>query len=475
MKNATLLIVDDEKNILTALSRPLLKEGYQVRTAQCGQDALDLIQQEAIDLALLDVWLPDIDGLNVLQKAKEMAPDLIAIVMSGHGNIDTAVKATKLGAFDFMEKPLNLDKVLLLIEHALKYRKLEEDNRKFRQAEEEEYRIIGNSPQVKELLERIFIVASTPSRVLITGENGTGKELVARAIHKNSPRKDGPFIKVNCAAIPNELIESELFGHERGSFTGAVERKRGKFELANHGTIFLDEIGDMSLPTQAKILRVLTDNEIDRVGGAKPIQVDVRVIAATNKNLEEEIQKDNFREDLYYRLNVVPIQVPPLRERREDIPLLVEHFLKLYCKETQTKARKFDNSAFELLKNYDWPGNIRELRNIIERAAILTRNDIIGEKEIASVLPNSVAHPPVSRPMPAPVVIPAFPAAPKNNIPEPPKKASLREMAEEYEKNVILETLKNNDWNVTKTAEILELERSHLYKKMKIYGISRED
>lgn len=464
MKNATLLIVDDEKNILSSLSRPLLKEGYQVRTALTGQEALDVIQQEAIDLALLDVWLPDIDGLNVLQKAKEIAPDLIAIVMSGHGNIDTAVKATKLGAFDFMEKPLNLDKVLLLIEHALKYRKLEEDNRGFRQAQEEEYQIIGNSPLVQDLLERISIVASTPSRVLITGENGTGKELVARAIHKNSPRKDGPFVKVNCAAIPNELIESELFGHERGSFTGAVERKRGKFELANHGTIFLDEIGDMSLPTQAKILRVLTDNEIDRVGGAKPIRVDVRVIAATNKNLEEEIEKDNFREDLYYRLNVVPIYVPALKDRREDIPLLAEHFLKIYCKETQTKARRFDFSAYLLLKNYEWPGNIRELRNIVERAAILTRNNILGEKEIASVLPSALTHS-TSKASAAPPV--------KNN--NSIRKGSLKEMAEDYEKNIILETLKNNDWNVSKTADILELERSHLYKKMKLYGISREE
>ncbi len=464
MKNATLLIVDDEKNILSSLSRPLLKEGYQVRTALTGQEALDVIQQEAIDLALLDVWLPDIDGLNVLQKAKEIAPDLIAIVMSGHGNIDTAVKATKLGAFDFMEKPLNLDKVLLLIEHALKYRKLEEDNRGFRQAQEEEYQIIGNSPLVQDLLERISIVASTPSRVLITGENGTGKELVARAIHKNSPRKDGPFVKVNCAAIPNELIESELFGHERGSFTGAVERKRGKFELANHGTIFLDEIGDMSLPTQAKILRVLTDNEIDRVGGAKPIRVDVRVIAATNKNLEEEIEKDNFREDLYYRLNVVPIYVPALKDRREDIPLLAEHFLKIYCKETQTKARRFDFSAYLLLKNYEWPGNIRELRNIVERAAILTRNNILGEKEIASVLPSALTHSTSKASAASPV---------KNN--NSIRKGSLKEMAEDYEKNIILETLKNNDWNVSKTADILELERSHLYKKMKLYGISREE
>ncbi len=464
MKNATLLIVDDEKNILSSLSRPLLKEGYQVRTALTGQEALDVIQQEAIDLALLDVWLPDIDGLNVLQKAKEIAPDLIAIVMSGHGNIDTAVKATKLGAFDFMEKPLNLDKVLLLIEHALKYRKLEEDNRGFRQAQEEEYQIIGNSPLVQDLLERISIVASTPSRVLITGENGTGKELVARAIHKNSPRKDGPFVKVNCAAIPNELIESELFGHERGSFTGAVERKRGKFELANHGTIFLDEIGDMSLPTQAKILRVLTDNEIDRVGGAKPIRVDVRVIAATNKNLEEEIEKDNFREDLYYRLNVVPIYVPALKDRREDIPLLAEHFLKIYCKETQTKARRFDFSAYLLLKNYEWPGNIRELRNIVERAAILTRNNILGEKEIASVLPSALTHSTTKASAAPPV---------KNN--NSIRKGSLKEMAEDYEKNIILETLKNNDWNVSKTADILELERSHLYKKMKLYGISREE
>ncbi len=466
MQKAHLLIVDDEKNIISSLTRPLTREGYNIRSALTGQEALDILQraedgtEEDIDILLVDVWLPDIDGLQVLQKAKEISPDIIPIVMSGHASIDTAVKATKLGAFDFMEKPLNLDKVLLLIEHALKYRRLEEANRGFRQAIEQEYQIIGQSQQVLDMIERISIVAATPGRVLIAGENGTGKELVARAIHANSNRQEGPFIKVNCAAIPNELIESELFGHEKGSFTGAHERKKGKFELANEGTIFLDEIGDMSLPTQAKILRVLTDNEIDRVGGTRPIRVDVRVIAASNKNLEEEIKKGNFREDLYYRLNVIPFMVPPLRERREDIPLLAGHFLKLYCRETQTKARKFDTSAYRVLMNYAWPGNVRELKNIVERVAILTRSDVIGEREISSVLP------------PSAVMTQSSVNNTNHDISCFPEK-SLKELCEEYEKKVIVSALKAHDGNVSRTAEVLDLERSHLYKKLRQYNISK--
>ncbi len=460
MKRATILIVDDEKNILTSLSRPLSRDGYDVKTTQSGKEALQLIRENGIDLVILDVWLPDIDGLTVLKEAREIDRDLVAIVMSGHGTIDTAVKATKLGAFDFMEKPLSLDKVLLQIEHALKYRALEEANKDFRQAIEQEFQIIGQSTVVQNMLERISRVAATPGRVLITGENGTGKELVARAIHVNSPRKDGPFIKVNCAAIPNELIESELFGHEKGSFTGATDRRRGKFELADGGTIFLDEIGDMSIATQAKILRVLTDNEIDRVGGAKLIKVDVRVIAATNKNLEEEIKKDNFREDLYYRLNVVPFYVPPLRQRKEDITLLAEHFLKQYCKETQAKARKFDDSALEILKHYDWPGNVRELKNIVERAAILSPSDVISQADITGVLPSAVT-----------AVIPKSTGTAAKyltaNVP-------LKDAMDNFEKEMILETLKKNDWNVSKSAESLQMERSHLYKKMRGYGITRE-
>lgn len=460
MQRATILVVDDEKNILTSLSRPLSRDGYTIKTAQTGKEALQIIRENGIDLIILDVWLPDIDGLTVLKQAREITTDLVAIVMSGHGTIDTAVKATKLGAFDFMEKPLSLDKVLLQIEHALKYRALEEANKDFRQAIEQEFQIIGKSTVVRNLLERISRVASTPGRVLITGENGTGKELVARAIHINSPRKDGPFIKVNCAAIPNELIESELFGHEKGSFTGATDRRRGKFELADGGTIFLDEIGDMSIATQAKILRVLTDNEIDRVGGAKPIKVDVRVIAATNKNLEEEIKKGNFREDLYYRLNVVPFYVPPLRERKEDIPLLAEHFLKQYCKETQTKARRFDDPALELLKQYDWTGNVRELKNIVERVAILSPSDVISQSDISTVLPSahySLTHNNLSMRT--------------NDI---PLNTPLKESLDNFERHIILQTLKNNDWNVSKSAESLQLERSHLYKKMRGYGITRE-
>lgn len=463
MKKATVLIVDDDKNILLSLSRGLNTEGYRVFTASTGKEAIQLVEDNNIDLLLLDIWLPETDGTKVLEKVKEIDPDIIAIIMSGQPSLETAtkaVKATQLGAYDFLEKPFSLDKILQTIENALENRKLKKENIELKQKVEVEYKLIGSSSVIRELKEKIKLIAPTSSTVLICGENGSGKEIVARELHRNSSRADANFLVVNCAAIPHELIESELFGHEKGAFTGAYERRRGKFELADGGTIFLDEIGDMSLSAQAKILRVLEEGVIERVGGSKKIPVDVRVIAATNKNLEEEIKKGTFRQDLYFRLNVVPIFVPPLRDHKEDIPELAEYFLYQYCRREGVSSKKFTKDALDLLLNYDYPGNVRELRNIVERAAILIQKHTISAYDLIPILPAGFKISEEKEKL-------------KIDVPKSSPKVSLplKKALELYEKELILQTLEETNWNITQAAHKLKLERSHLYKKMRALGI----
>lgn len=382
----SILIVDDEPSIVQSLSGLLTDEGFEVITANNGYEALKIIDAEAPDLVLLDIWMPGIDGIETLKEIKKSNAALPVIIITGHGNVETAVKATKLGAFDLIEKPLNIDKVIVAINNALNFRRLEEENRYLRKKTIEKHSISGSSAPVQTLKMQIATVAPTESWVLIKGENGTGKELVAKTILQLSHRSEFPMIDVNCAAIPETLIESELFGHEKGAIAGSSTKKRGKFELANTGTIFLDEIGDMSLATQAKILRVLDEKKFQRVGGGRVLTTDVRVIAATNKDLEEEIENGRFREDLYYRLNVVPIEVPPLRERAEDIPALVEIFLAEAAASNREKRKAITSGAMAILSKYTWPGNVRELKNLIERLAIMVQKDTITIKDLPANL-----------------------------------------------------------------------------------------
>ncbi|GAB4260982.1 sigma-54-dependent transcriptional regulator [Deferrisoma sp.] len=445
----TILVVDDEEAILATLRGALEDEGYEVASAGSGEEALDGLDAADPDVVLLDVWLPGIDGVEVLQKLRERDPDLPVIMMSGHATIETAVKATKLGAYDFIEKPLNLDRLLLTIEHAVKARRLSEENRYWRERWGRSPDLIGESPAVRELKEQIRVVGPTRASVLITGENGTGKELVARAVHRASRRRDGPFVEVNCAAIPEDLIESELFGHEKGAFTGATARRRGKFDLADGGTLFLDEIGDMSLKTQAKILRVIQEMRFERVGGTKTHEVDVRIIAATNKDLEEEIREGRFREDLYYRLNVVPIHVPPLRDRAEDIPLLFRHFVEEYCREENREPVEVEEAVFAVLRAYPWPGNVRELKNVAERMVILCRSDRLTVDDV----------PPAVRGQGRGSGSPVKPGL------------GLREARRQFERDYIARHLEEAGWNVPQAAEALGVDRSSLYKKMKELGI----
>ncbi|MGA6926174.1 MAG: sigma-54 dependent transcriptional regulator [Desulfosarcina sp.] len=387
----SILIVDDEPTILQSLSGLLNDEGFEVITANNGYEALKVIDAEAPDLVLLDIWMPGIDGIETLKEVKKSQPALPVIVITGHGNVETAVRATKLGAFDLIEKPLNIDKVIVAINNALNFRRLEEENRYLRKKTIEKHSISGSSEPVQSLKMQIATVAPTESWVLIKGENGTGKELVARTIHQLSPRAESPLIAVNCAAIPEVLIESELFGHEKGAVAGSSTKKRGKFELANTGTIFLDEIGDMGLSTQAKILRVLDEKKFQRVGGGRILSTDVRVIAATNKDLEIEIGNGRFREDLYYRLNVVPIDVPTLRERAEDIPALAEIFLSEAAASNREKQKTVENEAMDVLRKYTWPGNVRELKNLIERLAIMVQNKTISVRDLPANLSDQKA------------------------------------------------------------------------------------
>jgi len=451
MAGEHILIVDDEKAIQTTLRGVLEDEGYRVTAVGSGPEAIAMFQDEGPDLVFLDIWMAGMDGLEALAELKRIRPESAVVMISGHGTIETAVKATKLGAYDFVEKPLSLEKTLLAAARALEHSRLERENRDLRERLERGHEIVGKSALIGELRAQIATAAPTNGRVLIHGENGSGKELVARAIHALSVRRDGPFVEVNCAAIPEELIESELFGHERGAFTGAVARRRGKFELADRGTIFLDEVGDMSLKTQAKVLRVLEEQTFERVGGKETIRVDVRVLAASNQNLREQIAAGRFREDLFYRLSVIPIEVPPLRQRKEDIPLLVEHFIRLFSGENGKRPKTISVEALAYFLSYDWPGNVRELRNMVERLVIMAPHDVIGPEDL----------PPPLRPRDAG-------AAGE----ESQKERTLKEARESFERAYILAELRGHDWNMTRTAEKLGIERSHLYRKLKAYGIT---
>jgi len=438
-----ILIVDDESGIRSSLKGVLSDEGYSVEAAATGEECLERLGGGDFDLVLLDVWLPGIDGIETLRRVQERLSPPPVIMISGHATIATAVSATKLGAYDFLEKPLSIDHTLLTIRNALAHRRLEARNLELRREIESRYTIVGESIPVKALRKQISIVAPTNSRVLIYGESGSGKELVARNIHFQSARREGPFIEVNCAAIPEELIESELFGHTRGSFTGASENKKGKFELASGGTIFLDEVGDMSLKTQAKVLRAIEEQKFQPIGAQAPRSVDVRIIAATNKNLAQEIQAGRFREDLFYRLNVIPFFVPPLRERHRDIPVMAAYFIDVFSAEHGRPRKVLTPEAMEAMTRYAWPGNVRELRNEIERLVIMVAGDEISPDDLS--LPNG-------------------------------KEAAgtLQATRARYERDLIQAKLEENAWNISQTSRVLGLERSHLYRKMKAYGISKE-
>jgi two-component system nitrogen regulation response regulator NtrX len=452
----SILIVDDEPSILQTLGGLLTDEGFEVITALNGYEALKLIDVESPDLVLLDIWMPGIDGIETLKEIKKDNPNTQVIIITGHGTIETAVKATKLGAFDLIEKPLSIDKVILSINNALNFRRLEEENRYLRRKTLEKNSIDGHSPVIAELRKQIDSVAPTESWVLITGENGTGKELVARTIHQLSSRSDFPMIDVNCAAIPDELIESELFGHEKGSFAAALNKKIGKFELASNGTIFLDEIGDMSLVTQSKILRVLQEQQFQRVGGSRTLQVNVRVIAASNKDLNDEIVSGKFRQDLYYRINVVPISVPALRHRREDIPLLVETFLTENVKKGLGSRKDISDKALSLLQAYEWPGNVRELKNLLERLTIMVDGELID-----------VDH------LPAPYNHQASDST-DLGVSHLLEIDSLKRAKKSFEKAYIRSKLHEHEKNVSKTAKAIGLERSYLHKLIKRLKIKNE-
>ena len=445
----TLLVVDDEPQILRAVSGVLQDEGFEVLTAPDGETALKMVAAEAPDLVLLDIALPDLDGLEALTELKRQHPLLPVIMVSAYGSVENAIKATRLGAFDFIEKPPNADKILLSVRNALENARLAEENRRLRQQRAPVKEIIGESAAIRRLREKLALVAPTNAAVLITGENGTGKEVVARALHAFSRRAYQPLVEVNCAAIPEDLIESELFGHEKGAFTGASSQHRGKFDLAHGGTLFLDEIGDMSLKTQAKILRILEEQRFERVGGGRPIQVDVRVLAATNKNLEEEIAKGRFREDLYHRINVIPLSVPPLRERREDIPLLAAHFLQELSQENGAPAKTFTPAALEALAAMPWPGNVRELKNFVFRLAILSPFGLVDVGDLPLAASGTE------------------PAADYDFIDPFLQVPSFREARALFEKQFLRRKLSECRGNVSLLAEKIGLERSHLYRKLK--------
>jgi two-component system nitrogen regulation response regulator NtrX len=449
-----ILVVDDEAGVRSSLVGILTDEGYQVEAVDSGEACLQALDARRFELLLLDVWLPGMDGLDALARARTLDPELPVVVMSGHGSIETAVKAVRMGALDFVEKPLSLDKILVVVKNALRQRHLETENRVLKERIEQRWVMVGESASIHALRAEIAQAAPSNGRVLIFGENGTGKELVARNVHHLSLRADGPFVEVNCAAIPEDLIESELFGHTRGAFTGALAAKKGKFELADGGTLFLDEVGDMTLKTQAKVLRVLQEQRVEPVGGTTSVTVDVRVIAATNKNLADEIRKGNFREDLFFRLNVIPFQVPSLRERREDIPLLARHFVGQIAGEYGRRPKELSPGLLEALSALAWPGNVRELRNIVERLLIMTPGDRI-----------EVAH------LPQPLLPGAAQSDPRAATPVPDDFPSLAAAREDFEKRYIWKKHQQCGGNMSRTAEVLKVERSNLYRKMKAYSL----
>jgi len=446
MSRTCVLIVDDEPNILTSLRRALQVEGYRAVTAHSGAACLEAVPREGPDLVLLDVVMPGQGGIEVLESLRAAHPELPVVMMSGNATIEAAVRATRLGAVDFVEKPLSTEKLLITMDNALKLTRLRAENRALKAEVHDTHRMIGEGAAMRAVQSIIEKTAPTNGRVLITGDNGTGKELVARAVHQLSQRAEQPFVKVNCAAIPGDLIESELFGHEKGSFTGATGRRKGKFELAHQGTLFLDEIGDMSLAAQAKVLRALQEGEIERVGGDAPVRVDVRVLAATNKDLRAEIQAGRFREDLFYRLNVVPIRMPSLRERKEDIPRLVAHFLKVSCRQNGMRSKNIEEGAVSLLMQLPWPGNVRELKNMVERLVIL--GETLTAADVKAHLPGVRETGGAYR-----------------------QGASLKELVAATERDIILAALDDHHGQVAAAAQSLQMERSHLYKKMRALGI----
>jgi two-component system nitrogen regulation response regulator NtrX len=460
MVKKKILVVDDEESILQSVTDILEDEGFDVQTSPDGEISLKIIEEDLPDLILLDIWMPGIDGLEVLKRIKADWPFIPAVIMSGHGTIETAVKATRLGAYDFIEKPLSYEHLLLTIQNALKYYDLSEENVFLRQKTGERRELIGKSHAMKRLKEQIAIVAPTDAWVLIQGENGTGKELVAQTIHRMSRRNRKPLIEVNCAAIPEELIESELFGYEKGAFTGATTMKKGKFDLANEGTLFLDEITDMSLKTQAKILRILQEQRFERVGGSKTITIDVRIMAATNKDLEKEIKKGDFREDLYYRLNVIPIEVSPLRERKDDIFLLTEGFLSEFTGNTAHGPKKRANQeVIEAFMAYNWPGNVRELRNMIERLVILTKGPEITIDDLPTSFRQGLGA--------------ATEAQISFSISEPAWLSchDFREAKALFEREYLEKKLAEHQGNIKKTAQAIGIERRHLHRKIKALGL----
>jgi len=450
-----ILIIDDEKNIRQSLKGILEDEGYKVDTAESGEEGFELLGRENYKIIILDVLLPGMSGLDFLKKLKPDNLVAFVLVISGHATVDMAVEATKLGAYNFMEKPLNADKLLLEVKNLMERIKIEKEINNLKALAETEYEMIGNAAAIKKLKEEIAKAAPTDGRVLIEGENGTGKELVARAVHQASNRSAKPFGKINCAAIPKDLIESELFGHEKGAFTGAAARKIGRIEEADTGTLFLDEIGDMNLETQAKLLRVLEENELVRLGSNKPIKFDVRIISATNKDLFKEIEAGNFREDLYFRLKVVPIAVPPLRERRSDIPLLIQHFLKSFCTKNNKHLTAFDPSALELMKSYPWRGNVRELKNTVERIVIMSENDIIGVDEIKNYL-QPFKEQPVQTGLTTDFEL---------------EGKSLKELTEEFQKRILKDEFIKCKGNVSAIALELKIDRANLHRKLKKFKI----
>ena len=452
--NRRVLIVDDEQGIRAALGQLLEYEGYEVRSVGNAADGIAEYEKWKPHLVFMDVKMAGIDGIEALKRLRQVDPSAVVVMISGHATIQTAVEATQHGAYDILEKPLDTDRILVTLRNALQHLQLQEENARLKQTIEARYELVGRSYAINALIEKIEKVAATPARVLITGENGTGKELVARALHRGSPRASGPFIEVNCAAIPSELIESELFGHMKGSFTGAISDRAGKFEQADGGTLFLDEIGDMSLAAQAKVLRVLEDNELTRIGGSKRIAVDVRVLAATNKDLTAEISAGRFREDLFYRLNVVPITVPALRERREDIPLLIQHFVNVLSEREGMAPRGINPDAVARLESFEWPGNVRELRNTIERLLILASGPKITVTDVERLVGQRPAE--------------------TTSMGALGDCRTFEEFKQAAERAFLLIKLRAFDWNVSETARALDMPRSNLYKKIERYGLVRE-
>jgi len=446
---AKILIVDDEINIIKTLSSILQDEDHIVYSCKNGEESMEFLRLNDVDLAILDVWLPDVDGIDLLEQVKSLYPDTAVLMISGHGSIDIAVKSTKLGAYDFIQKPLSMERIITSANNALEHMRLRKENIKLRKEYRVDDEMIGNSPKIAEIREIIETAAKTNARVFITGDSGTGKELIARAIYHRSKRSDKSFVKVNCAAIPNELIESELFGHEKGAFTGAINRRMGKFEIANKGTMFLDEVCDMSASAQSKVLRVLQENQFERVGGNETITVDVRMIAATNVDVKKAVEDGTFREDLYYRLNVIPVHVPTLMERMDDFPILVDHFLESFAEEHGLGLKQIDSAGMKELARHSWPGNVRELKNVIERLSIMVPGEVISRDDILKHLEAYDYDDIMTK-----------------------DTSSLKKAREEFEKDYLIRVLKKNDKNITLTSKELGIERTNLHRKIKQYNIN---